>query len=97
MANIGIILPTGMIAVYGPGYQTAGGMGMPSGVILGDNFRFGTVYNIWDGGATYVYGGNVVWWDETTVEPARIVTQTLETYTLLPARLVTKDSTVIPP
>jgi len=45
-----------MIGIYGIG--TIGTT--PSGLVLEENFRYGTVYNIWDGGATYIYGNDVV-------------------------------------
>lgn len=93
---IPIILPAGMIAVYGDGTISDATNRMPSGALLPPNYRFGTVYNIWDGGATYVYGGDVVYWKDG-VEQARIVTNDNLTYTLLAARLVTTDSIVIVP
>lgn len=92
MPTFPIILPVGVIAVYGSGDVGT----MPSGVIIESNSRYGTVYNIWDGGATYVYGGDVVYWKEGN-QVARIVTSDNNTYTLLPARLVTIDNLIPPP
>lgn len=80
-----IILPVGTIAVYGIGQSGT----MPSGGVVANDFRFGTVYNIWDGGATYIYGGNVVMWKDGN-EYTRLATAG-GTFTILPARLVTKD------
>lgn len=97
MANIGMILPPGYVAVYGRGREVSSGDPTPSGLFLEPDMRMGTVYNIWDGGAPYIYGGDVVWWDER-INPTRIVTaQSNLTYTIIPARLVTQDNTVIPP
>jgi hypothetical protein len=93
MPDIPIILPAGAVAVYGPGEQNTR---MPSGVLLDTNYRFGTIYNIWDGGATYVYGGDVVYWKEGT-QLTRIVTENNLIYTILPARLVTIDNPIIAP
>ena len=88
MATLPIILPSGYVAVYGIGGSGA----MPSGAIVQSEFRFGTIYNIWDGGATYIYGGDVVMWKDGS-ELTRIATTTA-VYTVLPARLVTKDNIV---
>lgn len=81
-----IVLKAGTIAVYGPGSIGT----MPSGAVLEPRYRFGTVYNIWAGGETYVYGGNVVYWEEGK-QQARLAT-TGGNYTILPARLVTVDN-----
>lgn len=89
-----IVLPAGMIAVYGMGVEQA----TPSGIHLDSGWRVGTVYNIWDGGATYIYGGDVVYWNEKERTYTRIVTEDNLTYTILPARLVTIDNPeVLPP
>lgn len=87
-----IVLSAGEIAVYGPG-DTSGTM--PSGSVIPSSFVFGTVYNIWAGGETYVYGGDVVMWKKGS-EVVQLATVG-GTYTILPARLVTQDSMVIPP
>lgn len=84
-----IILPAGFIAVYGQGTSGI----MPSGAVTPANVLFGSVYNIWAGGQTYVYGGDVVYWqDDKNI--VRLATAG-GTFTLLPARLVTKDNTEI--
>ena len=85
--SLPIILPAGLIAVYGAGN---GQDPMPSGARPTNGFLFGTVYNIWDGGATYIYGGDVVFWKDGTQVCRIATTENLE-YTLIPARLVTKD------
>ena len=89
MPTLPIILSPGMVAIYGIGdFQKP----MPSGAILETGYRFGTIYNIWDGGATYIYGGDVVFWKDGD-EQTRLATAG-GIYTILPARLVTQD---IPP
>ena len=94
--SLPIILPSGIVAVYGAGVQASNpDTAMPSGVILPSDFRYGTVYNIWDGGATYIYGGDVIYWKEDNTV-VRIVTENNLTYSLVPARLATKD-TPLPP
>jgi len=80
-----IILPAGFVAIYGIGDSGA----MPSGAIVQEDFRYGTIYHIWDGGATYIYGGDVVYWKDGN-ENTRLAT-TGGTFTILPARLATKD------
>lgn len=88
-----IVLPIGMIAVYGDGRPAPENtFATPSGIILEPDMRMGTVYNIWAGGQTYIYGGDVVVWRDGQ-QHARVVTQTSNlTYTLLSARLVTVDT-----
>lgn len=86
--SLPLVLPAGTIAVYGIG--TTAPDRAPSGLLVPENFRMGTVYNIWDGGAAYVYGGDVVFWRDGS-DNVKIVTQENLTYTILPARLVTKD------
>lgn len=70
-------LPPGIVAVYGEGYWGV----TPLGVTIPENFRMGTVYNIWDGGIAYVYQGTVMWKEGS--QYARIVTNENLTYTLL--------------
>ena len=85
MLTLPITLSAGTIAVYGNGDKGI----LPSGAVIGDDFSFGSVYNIWAGGATYVYGGDVVFWKDGS-ELVRLATSG-GNYTVLPARLVTKD------
>lgn len=84
--SLPFILSPGYIAVYGPGEW----MTTPSGLTLPDNYRVGTVYDIWDGGAIYVYGGDAVYWKEDNTQ-IRVVSNEGITYSVMPARLVTKD------
>ena len=92
--SLPVVLSNGTVAVYGAGVS---GVPMPSGAVIEPNYRFGTVYNIWDGGEPYIYGGDVVSWKEGD-QITRIATSNNLTYTILPARLVTIDAPpVIPP
>ena len=86
-----IILSPGMIAVYGPGTSGI----MPSGQVTPQNVLFGSVYHIWAGGETYVYGNDTVYWQENE-NIVRLATAG-GTFTILPARLVTEDVYVLPP
>jgi hypothetical protein len=85
--SIPIILPTGMVAVYGNGNQGI----TETGVIIEGTQRYGTIYNIWSGGAPYIYGGDKIIFNESDVN-CRIATSNGLTYTILPARLVTKQT-----
>lgn len=93
MPTLPITLKAGTIAVYGIGDNADDGNARPpSGQLVPSNFLFGTVYNIWAGGETYVYGGNCVIWEQGT-ELVKLATAGGR-YTILPARLVTKDFVV---
>lgn len=95
--SIPTVLAAGTLAVYGIGAKaTTPQTAMPSGLILEENYRYGTVYQIWDGGQPYVYGGDVVYWKDGN-QISRLVTQENTTYTILPAQLVTKDNLYIAP
>lgn len=94
-------LPTalsfGQIAVYGTGVQGATPQtATPNGIVLEPNYRYGTVYHVWAGGEPYVYGGDVVYWKDGD-QIGRLVTQQNITFTILPARLVTRDNLYIAP
>ncbi len=93
MPTLPITLKAGTIAVYGAGRETSTELPTPAGVNWGEDYLMGTVYNIWSGGATYIYPNQVVTWKKGT-EVCRIATQENITYTVLPARLVTKDFVV---
>lgn len=85
--SIPVIIPRGYIVVYGESLES------PNGLVVGNtNFRFGSVYQIWSGGETYVYGGDNVMFDVNKVE-ARLAYPPSEylNYSLIPARLVTKQ------
>lgn len=89
--SLPIVLPFGTVAVYGDGVQgSTPQTAMPSGAIIEPSYKYGTVYHIWSGGESYVYGGDIVYWKDGS-QLARIVTAENITYTVLPARLVTID------
>lgn len=86
-----ILLSVGTVAIYGNGAQGV----TDSGLIIQGNQRYGTVYNIWDGGAPYIYGGDQVIFDESNVI-CRLATEE-GTYTILPYKgLVTEEIIIIP-
>ena len=85
MPTLPIILPAGSIAIYGWGYDTSN-----SGIVPDNTaFKFGTIYQIWDGGATYIYGGDEVMWTGGT-EQCKLA-YSGNPYTIVKARLVTKQ------
>ena len=92
MANtLPIVLPTGYIAVYGTGTTVSpSGIGNidPSGIM-----RWGTVYQIWDGGAPFIYGGDSVMFKETDVT-TRLAYGGIP-YTIVPARLATVQEVLL--
>jgi hypothetical protein len=91
MAALPIFLPNGTIAVYGTGSTTS-----PSGIsntTADGEMRWGSVYQIWNGGATYVYGGDNVMFKETDVV-CRLAYNNIP-YTIVPARLVTKQEPLL--
>lgn len=98
MASLPIILNPGEVAVYGTGNpdQSNPAFVSPNGTVFDQNQKYGTVYNIWDGGAPYIYGGDVVIFKEQDVI-CRIVTSNQLTYTILPvAKLVTQSIEYLP-
>lgn len=91
MASLPISLPNGIIAIYGMGTAVS-----TTGIELtGQNnpLRFGSVYQIYDGGAVFIYGGDNVMFSETDVM-GRVVYSGIP-YTLIPARLVTKENILL--
>jgi len=88
MPNLPIVLPIGHIAIYGTGTMvSSSGVAntAPNGIL-----RWGSIYQVWDGGATYIYGGDTVMFKESDVV-CRIASQNIP-YTIVPARLATKDN-----
>ncbi len=86
-----IVLPSGYILVYGENIQS------PSGMVVGNtNFRFGSVYQIWSGGETFVYGGDIVMFDRDKIE-TRLAYPTSEylNYSMIQMRLVTKQEPLL--
>lgn len=91
MAVLPISLPNGVIAIYGIGTTVSTtGIGL-----TGQNnpIRFGSVYQIYDGGAVFIYGGDSVMFSETDVMN-RVIYGGIP-YTLIPARLVTKEEILL--
>ena len=91
MAVLPISLPPGHILVYGTGTTVS-----PSGIgnINPDGrLRWGSVYQIWDGGETYVYGGDNIMFNENDVV-CRLAYGGIP-YTQVPARLVTAQEPLL--
>lgn len=84
MSALPITLPNGVIAIYGDGVRESA-----SGVIATEAYLFGYVDKVWDGGEVYVYGGDSVMFAKKDIIDR--VVYTSGTYTLVPARLVTKE------
>lgn len=55
-----VILPNGYILVYGWGLDQSPNNIVPDNTV----FKFGSVYQVWDGGAAFIYGGDQVMWKE---------------------------------
>lgn len=92
--SLPITLPTGYIAIYGTGTPAS-----PSGIANIDPsgaLRWGSVYKVWDGGATYIYGNDNVMFKESDVF-CRLAAASPATwvYTVIPARLVTKQEPLL--
>lgn len=81
------ILPSGIVAIYGTGTATS-----PSGLTnlepSGD-MRWGYIYQVYDGGAVYVYDGDSVMFKERDVYNR--IRYNDYPYTLVPLNLVTKE------
>ena len=60
--SVPIILPNGSILVYGWGTARDGSEGFVTPST--QRFVFGTVYQIWDGGSPFIYGGDQVMWKD---------------------------------
>lgn len=90
MSVLPFALPTGVLTIYGIGEPNSA-----SGIIAPDNYKFGTVYQIYDGGGTYFDLGQQIMFDEKDVID-RLVYNGVR-WTLLPARLVTDDTPISPP
>jgi hypothetical protein len=87
-----IKLSVGQIAVYGDGNEAV----TDNGTVIQGNQRYGTVYNIWAGGETYVYGNDKIIFYESDVV-CRVVTSNNLTYTILPAARIVTEDIVVPP
>lgn len=85
--SLPINLPSGVAAVYGMGTMVSSvGLTQPE---PNSPLRFGSIYQIYDGGQVFVYGGDEVMFDEKDVI-CRVVSENIP-YTLVPVRLVTKQ------
>lgn len=83
-----ITLASGYVAIYGTGTTQS-----PSGIAntsADGNIRWGEVYQVWSGGDAYVYGGDIVQFDNRQVTSRLLYND--YTYTVVPARLVTKNN-----
>lgn len=85
--SVPIFLSSGTILVYGWGYKRDGSEGLPTPTT--QQFVFGNVYQIWNGGQVFVYGGDQVMWQEGT-EICKLA-YAGNPYTQIRARLVTKQ------
>jgi hypothetical protein len=91
MAVLPIDLPSGHVLIYGMGTTVS-----PSGISNIDptgSLRWGSVYQIWNGGATYIYGGDNVMFNEDDVV-CRLAYNNIP-YTQVPAKLVTKQQPLL--
>jgi len=88
LPDVPIILPVGFILVYGLGVEQSQSGITPENTV----FKFGSVYQIWDGGEVFVYGGDSVMFKESDVTcRLAIGTDPNNVYTMIPARLVTRE------
>lgn len=81
-----IALQVGMVACYGNCQSNQSSVGL----IMPPSVRFGTIYHIWEGGTPTVQVGDNVMFNESDVQ-SRIVTEENLTFTIVPARLATKE------
>lgn len=82
-----IKLQAGLVAVYGLGYNDTS----PFGVIMPNNYKYGTIYNIWDGGTTFMAVYDIIMFREQDVDTRIVVSPFNHNYTIVPARLATKQ------
>lgn len=91
MAVLPISLATGHVLIYGLGSPNS-----PSGISGVDAdapLRWGSVYQVWAGGETYIYGGDNVMFNENDVV-CRLAYNGIP-YTEVPARLATKQDILL--
>ena len=84
-------MPNGIVAIYGMGTTVS-----TAGIELLDQqsrVRFGSIYQIYSGGAVFVYGGDNVMFSNDDVY-CRVSYDGIP-YTLIPARLVTKQAPLL--
>lgn len=88
--SVPINLPIGYVLVYGMGTGvSSSGIQLPTEQ---SPLRFGTIYQIWDGGAPFIYGNDNVMFDNN--DGVRLVFSNIP-YTMIPARLVTKEEPLL--
>lgn len=81
---IPITLGYGQVMVYGWGVPPNAGI-----IPTNTNIKFGSVYQIWEGGAAFIYGSqDIMWKDGDEYFKFRY---NGNPYTVLPARLVTRE------
>lgn len=85
--SLPITLPIGVVAVYGNGYNDTN----PFGIVMPANYKFGSVYNIWDGGSPYMAVYDKIMFREQDVVQRIVLASNNHPYTLVPARLATKQ------
>lgn len=87
--SLPITLNVGTVAVYGDGSTGT----TPQGILLGTDMKWGSIYNVWDGGQVFVYSGDTVTFKENDVI-VRLAIGSAH-YTILPCKLVTKEDPVL--
>lgn len=91
MPSLPFTLKAGQVLVYGMGTDVS-----PSGIsnISADGaLRWGSIYQVWPGGETYIYGGDNVMFNENDVV-CRLAYNNIP-YTVVPARLATKQDPLL--
>lgn len=85
-------LSSGQVAIYGMGTATS-----PSGITnieASGDLRWGSIYQIWSGGGAYIYGGDNVMFRNGDIA-YRVVDTNNIPYTIIQARLVTKQNPLL--
>lgn len=83
-------LPVGILSIYG-----VGEMNSASGIVGNTNMRFGSVYQIFDGGQGYFSVGQKIKFNKNDVNEVLVYNGVR--WTLLPVWLVSDDSPAPPP
>ena len=80
------------MAVYGNGSDFTTDPPNPFGVVMPAGYKYGKVYNIWEGGSAFVSVNDIIMFREQDVEGRVTIATNNHSYTLVPARLATKQS-----